>query len=308
MHITKTLTNFFLLSIALLSISAVAADTATTTEVEAKKFYDVEIIVFKNESVPKGSELNLPTPSPSRTRQTLDLSGPGSQKRNLAKGFSRLHREELRLLDTVQQLKKSSRYKLLSHTGWRQPGLDKTETIPVWIKGGKLFGRGYSSIDQQEPSPIEQQGTLKSSRSVKQSVNDKNMNETKTGQTTDALYELEGQIIITLSRYLHTQANLVLRKPATIQNLVNRTDTLAEGVETETIEGLRLFNYSLNEKRRMRSKKLHYLDNPQFGLLVLITPYEKQEAETVDDTTLLPLETPIAIENQTTDSDSVKTQ
>jgi hypothetical protein len=44
-----------------------------------------------------------------------------------------------------------------------------------------------------------------------------------------------------------------------------------------------LLNYGLNEKRRMRSKKLHYLDSPQFGMLVLITPYQAPEAAPAED-------------------------
>jgi len=47
----------------------------------------------------------------------------------------------------------------------------------------------------------------------------------------------------------------------------------------ETIYGNRLLNYGLNEKRRMRSKKSHYLDHPEFGMLVLITPCEAPEEE-----------------------------
>ena len=32
----------------------------------------------------------------------------------------------------------------------------------------------------------------------------------------------------------------------------------------------------LSENRRMRSKEIHYLDNPEFGLLILITPIKIQ--------------------------------
>ena len=40
-----------------------------------------------------------------------------------------------------------------------------------------------------------------------------------------------------------------------------------------------LNNHSLREHRRMRSRNLHYLDNPEFSLLILITPYEKPAEE-----------------------------
>ena len=50
-----------------------------------------------------------------------------------------------------------------------------------------------------------------------------------------------------------------------------------------------LNNHPLKEQRRMRSNRLHYLDNPEFSMLILITPYEVPEiteetAQIIDDT------------------------
>ena len=39
-----------------------------------------------------------------------------------------------------------------------------------------------------------------------------------------------------------------------------------------------LNNHSLRERRRMRSRHLHYLDNPEFAMLILITPYDAAAA------------------------------
>lgn len=263
------MTRIFLLINSLsivLFFSANAYSDKTTDAIVAKpkKIYDVEIIIFKNKSVPQGHEINLPTPSPTREENTLDLlSDPVSIENAKNEGFSSLLQKELRLLDIVKQIVRSSRYDLLSHTGWRQPGLDRTKAIPVWIKGGKVFGRGYSSIDQVEPISIEQHTEINPIQTIEQ----------KPIKLTNVLYELEGQITVTLSRYLHTYADLVLRKPATQQNLQVRIENELEVSEIETIAGQKLLNYSLNEQRRMRSKRLHYLDHPQFGMLVLITPY-----------------------------------
>ena len=49
-------------------------------------------------------------------------------------------------------------------------------------------------------------------------------------------------------------------------------DVAAAGVNFA--DTLILNNHLLREHRRMRSKNLHYLDSPQFALLILITPYE----------------------------------
>lgn len=234
---------------------------------QERKLYDVEIIIFKNLNVPKSHEFNLPTPSATRRPETIDLWDPASVEKAAAAGFTPLPSDELRLQDSVSSIVRSSRYSLLIHTGWRQPGLEENETIPVWIKGGQVFDKRYSSIDQviQLPEPTAGE-------------NDGEKNETR--QQRFALYELEGQITITLSRYLHTHAELVLRKPAQPGNLLvtNEQPGNLEGNDERTedlmLQGQLLLNYALNEQRRMRSRKLHYLDHPEFGMLVMITPYE----------------------------------
>ena len=255
-------------SFLLASAPAFAADAEDEPEAEAEldalKIYDVEVIIFKNISVPKDDEINLPTPSPLRSHKTLDLSDPASVLNASQKGFSLLTVDELRLSGVVQSILKSSRYELLTHTGWRQPGLDTENSFPVWIKGGDIYGVDYSSIDQSSTELQYSDGSGQNASAQERGA----------ASTQKGLYELEGQIIITLSRYLHTQANLVLRKP-----LESGSSTAASRFSGTTgpnvTQGRMLYNYGLNEKRRMRSKKLHYLDHPQFGMLVLITPYQK---------------------------------
>ena len=255
-------------SFLLASSPAFAADEEDEPEAEAEldalKIYDVEVIIFKNISVPKDAEINLPTPSPLRSHNTLDLSDPASVLNASKKGFSLLTVDELRLSGVVQSILKSSRYELLTYTGWRQPGLDTENSFPVWIRGGDIYGVDYSSIDQSSTELEYSDGSGQNAPAL----------ELESASSQKGLYELEGQIIITLSRYLHTQANLVLRKP-----LESRPSTAASrpsGASGPNLnQGRMLYNYGLNEKRRMRSKKLHYLDHPEFGMLVLITPYQK---------------------------------
>jgi len=234
----------------------------------------VEVIVFKNISVPKAHEFNLPTPSANREENTLDLSSATSVKNAAEAGFTPLNADQLRLGDHVKSIIRSSRYNLLVHTGWRQPGLKEKNSIPVWVKGGQVYDGSFSSIDQ---------------------INGVNGNNEKAGKVViskqqlpafgrEYLYELEGQITVTLSRYLHTHAELVLRKPANPANLIlpKGDSETQENQELLALQGQLLLNYSLNEQRRMRSKKLHYLDHPEFGMLVLITPYETPQ-ESVDE-------------------------
>ncbi|MDJ0834014.1 MAG: CsiV family protein [Gammaproteobacteria bacterium] len=246
---------------------------------EELKYYDVEIIVFKNNLVPKGKEINLPTPSATPTDNTIDLADVDSVGQAETSGFTPLPLAELRLSDTVNRIIRSSRYELLVHTGWRQPGLDADNSIPVWIIGGRVFGREYSSIDQANLMP----SLLPASQSGAMTDPDNAPDQTRVTRLPDVLYELEGMVTISLSRYLHTRAELVLRKPAQTEDLMQQalinTDSMTADEPAEISEGRLLLNYELNEQRRMRSRKLHYLDHPEFGLLVLITPAELSEAE-----------------------------
>lgn len=67
---------------------------------------------------------------------------------------------------------------------------------------------------------------------------------------------LSGVISVSLSRYLHLDANLLYRK----------------AIEKPVEGGPTFETYQLNESRRMRSHERHYLDQPMFGVIALITP------------------------------------
>lgn len=239
---------------------------AQTEEEEELRFYDVEVIIFKNLSTPKSNELTLPVSSPSRDENILDISSPASVKKAEENSYLLLPSDALRLNDQVLKIVESPYYELLTHIGWRQPGLSFEESLPVWIRGGKIFGKEYVSIDNRMPSLI--------------NTGDTNAVDVP-GITQRKLYELEGKITVSLSRYLHTFADLVLRKPR-----LSLPD--AETTETPTLTNSQitkayiLDNYSLKERRRMRSKSLHYLDSPEFSMLILITPYLVETADPVE--------------------------
>jgi hypothetical protein len=96
-------------------------------------------------------------------------------------------------------------------------------------------------------------------------------------QQHQGLYELEGKITIALSRYLHTYTDLVLRRPRLTVDSKQRNVAQDRYLAAYSADTRILNNHRLKEHRRMRSKNLHYLDNPEFALLILITPYEVPE-------------------------------
>jgi hypothetical protein len=73
-----------------------------------------------------------------------------------------------------------------------------------------------------------------------------------------ANYEVNGSITLIRERYLHLAIDLALTSP----------DSL----------------YRLDETRRMHSGELHYFDNPRFGVIARVTPYESDESVPEDET------------------------
>lgn len=271
------------LAISLLLLSLLPGiNLAKVTGDEEIRFYDVEIVIFKNNKVPKGSEFILPVSSPRIDEEILDLSSPRSIEAARERSYEIIPADELRLTESVIKIVDSPRYSLLAHTGWRQPGLEKDQALPVWIRGGRIFGTEYTSIDDYT-SLLEMSNSDTAQQSAEPGSSLSAL--AKPGAEIQAgLYELEGKITIALSRYLHTYADLVLRRPRLAIgpefDVNNENKFWVEDLPDTRI----LNNHQLKEHRRMRSNRLHYLDNPEFSMLILITPYERPEIteETAD--------------------------
>lgn len=69
-------------------------------------------------------------------------------------------------------------------------------------------------------------------------------------------YELDGTITVSVARYLHIDTNLFLSKFKSEDG---------QQVLTQVIP--------MQQSRRMRSKELHYIDHPKFGILIYFTPF-----------------------------------
>ena len=86
-------------------------------------------------------------------------------------------------------------------------------------------------------------------------------NETTEQKSTNAT--IDGTIVISLKRFLHLKADLAYI------NL--EASNFFSDAEVPVV-------FRMMESRRMRSKNIHYLDHPKFGMLALITPYEPPPA------------------------------
>ncbi|WP_320822926.1 CsiV family protein [Reinekea sp.] len=256
-----------------------------TAEAEAERWFQVEVLIFKNPTLetdnpelwPSYAEIQHPPAfirltgiseiltdnsaddpdlAEANTPDTvMELSAPVSVEGLSA--FQALSEAEQQMIGEHDMIARDRRYQVLFHEAWNQPVPSRDEVIPIRIDGGERFGRQS---------------------------------------------ELQGYISLYVERYLHLSTDLHL---IDYQKSTDPFSLVDEGANKETTRqmlagfgGMSLLNADrmtnsqisrkskqffisvqdaqLKEKRRMRSKEIHYLDNPEFGILILITPIDIQ--------------------------------
>ena len=215
---------------------------------EEVRYYDVEVILFENldniarqsENWPSSIELVLP--------ETLieigkPYPGPIPKQFKPRLTFKPLAKKDLQLQEKASSIDKSKTRRVLLHTGWRQPGMPRDKAMSVYFKH-TVGGASPISVDSE--------------------VSGSRLAQPQAG-------ELEGMIKVILSRYLHVETDIVFRpQREELQEDIFSLELLDQ-IDQPVI-------YRLNQtRRRMRSRELHYLDNPVIGMLVLITPYELKQ-------------------------------
>ena len=263
-------------------VGSCLAANALAQDSDPVRHYEVEIVLYKNTKVPKSKEYTLPISSPIKDDVILDFSQPSSVETAKDRQYQVVPESELKLIDVAEKITKSSRYEILKHFAWRQPGLEKSQVLPVWIKAGRRFGNEFISIDDkielskanQAVDDVNNLDLLEGDQSNLGDTNDAEETAVLPKARTSGLYEVEGEITVALSRYLHVYTNLVLRKPR--RSLDSQVETAgSDPLLYENLANARILdNHRLKEHRRMRSKTLHYLDNPEFSMLILITEYK----------------------------------
>ncbi len=220
-----------------LAVNGMGLCATAVRGVEAKA-YQVEILIFTNEhgTVAKGGVAARPLIAAQEATELTERADDAY--------FQRLPDTELSLVTAKSILKQSGAYKIVEHVAWRQPGLGQDAARPVRIRGG---------LDYRYP-PLAPPllGHLKG-------------RDTAYIWTPDpkTLPQLDGTVTVALNQYLHVHAELVLRK---------LVDKPASSVDHRPKAARSLYQYHIQQRRRMRSRQLHYFDHPLLGMLVQITP------------------------------------
>ncbi len=269
------------LPLALLSMLAIAETPAAP-----ERWFQVEVMIFENpeievdnaETWPSFPEFNHPesyirlkgiTEILTSNSDTQEISADESntpdnvieveteELNNGLEAFVALSEFERQLNEQHKKLDSSRGFRVLFHEAWNQPVPGRDQVIPIRIDAGERFGRQS---------------------------------------------ELQGYLNLYVERYLHLSTDLQLIKyekstdPFSVigefSSATNNSQSLDDLGGFNLLNADSLTNTSitrksdqfyisvrsaqLKESRRMRSKEIHYLDNPLFGMLVLITPIDVQ--------------------------------
>lgn len=252
--------------------------TALLAEEEETRWYDVEVLLFVQQSQDyRASEqwpMDYTEPDLEGSQELLQLDPAPQGKPPIA--FRRLLERELALRADAQRIERAPDLELLAHFGWRQPGLEPDQATPIQLNDALLRNPAMESVSTA--------GGL--------------------SEPTEAVPpRLSGTLKLILSRYLHIATDLLYREPNK-EAQTFEMQPIPEAMQSDEIpnaaaeagepgpedgDELDLFEqlaaqqmapppppyhvYRMQQSRRMRSGELHYLDHPVFGLAVKVTPY-----------------------------------
>jgi len=224
---------------------------------EEVRYYDIEVLLFENikqnpnnaETWPTSMEFEVPESS---LFIGSPYPGPLPTNYNPRFTFKPIKSSTHQLKDEAKALTEHADYRVLYHRSWRQPGMKRDEAISV------KFSR---EIPRLAYLPKADEVLEASQFEYNQIIN----------QRLPKTNNLKGLIKIGLSRYLHISTDIQYTRHIIIDKIISDDGLMMEQVDPSFSE-IKPQVYQLKQNRKMRSKELHYLDNPRLGLLVYITP------------------------------------
>lgn len=207
----------------------------------APPWYQFEVLVFERIAPGAGSTEGWPDdPGRPDSSNATWFSKGDPLKGGKPVAFRALPAEERALSGAWGQMRRSRDYRPLYHVAWRQPVDHPDKAKQIYFS--LLPADGGQASDFNPP-------------------------------------KLEGVLKLSIKRYLHLDADIVLHRPAAAGD--PRANQGSYGFAP------RFRHYRMQHSRRMRSGKLHYIDHPVIGLLAVAERYVPPEPE--------PVETPIPV-------------
>lgn len=242
---------------------------ANNSFAEDMRYYDVEIVVIESLSEKAKASENWPLQvnlvQPEKIVQlgqsVLSEWLPQDKEIDPKLSYTVLSSNNYHLTEEVETISESKTHRVIFHTAWRQPGLDKNQALPIYFKQ-----------EVAAPPIIEEENENTRNNAIEQ---DRDIS--TAAKKAPSPSTLEGILRVTLSRYLHLEAELTYKnKIPSIVISDNPFSVLDNEKERFKIEKQAVIHLK-QKRRRIRSSELHYIDHPVLGILINITRYENPE-------------------------------
>lgn len=231
---------------------------------EDMRYYDVEIIIIENISKNAKNSENWPlqvnlTPE----EKTVQLGQPFEaewlpEDTDLKSSYIVLDDSAYQLTKEAKKISNSKTHRVIFHTAWRQPGLNKKQALPIYFK-------------TVVPAPK----IVEDKKEVFEEISSFSDEQTEAPASV-----LEGILRVTLARYLHLEAELTFQdKSPDMLDGDNPFAALDVEMENNIVQKQGVIHLK-QKRRRIRSNELHYVDHPVLGILLKITPYIEEEKNT----------------------------
>jgi hypothetical protein len=225
-------------------LTALLALLLLPPSVHAARWYDVEVIIFADTSDSGLQEEQwaldpgMPDVSNSVSRNENAERLPGQMMEYETLPFNLL-------AGSLRKLQRSSRYRVIYARAWRLPDLPSHRAPAVRIRAGKRYtpDGGIAPFTPTISNTVDNTETID-----------------------DSLYEIDGRIKVSVSKFLDVDADLIYR----------RYVTLPDATGTPVNE---LRQFRLDEFRRMRSNTIDYLDHPMFGVVIGISKHQARQQQ-----------------------------
>ena len=204
----------------------------------AARWYNVEVIIFAYTSDSNLQEELWPEdPGIPDVTNTVSLVNQDDTAERLPGQLTEYESLPFNLLaGSLRKLQRSSRYRVIHARAWRLPDLPSHRAPAVRVRAGKR----YTSDGSIVPFNPAAENTTEQAEPVD-----------------DSLYEIDGRIKVSVSKFLDVDADLLYRRHVTFPD--------ATGIPVNEFREFRL-----DEFRRMKSNTIHYLDHPLFGVVIAI--------------------------------------
>lgn len=232
----KTLRLLLCTLCGLFTVAAQAADPV-------QKVYQINMIVFQMaDNSGLSSEIWPSSPPQPNFAQATDLAAPSLLSSST---YQVLSAKQFGMTNALTKLQNSGKYKVITSLAWQQPLTSKADAKLLHIFAGQAYDASGNPLTNPSVTPPQDSSSTAAAN----------------GQT-PAKWQLNGTVKVWLDTYVVIDTDFLLTENVPVMNS-DAGDTSSHN---------QLMSFALNETVRARSNEINYMDNPIYGIIVLVSP------------------------------------